>query len=98
MSFSTKITDYLKNGKCVFAIGDEDIAPIDYFKRYNSAITATSYGEIGEKLKTIVDNPELINNYAERAYNCGLEHHEKSKMDALLKETIIKCCNYKEDI
>lgn len=41
LSFSTKITDYLRSGKCIFAIGDKDIAPIDYFSRYDSAITAT---------------------------------------------------------
>lgn len=93
LSFSTKITDYLKNGKCVFAIGDDDIAPIDYFKRYDSAITATSYSEIGEKLKMLVENPDMINEYAKKAYDCGLEHHEKSKMDSILKDTIIKACN-----
>ena len=42
LSFSTKVTDYLKNGKCIFAIGDNDIAPVDYFKRYDSAVVATN--------------------------------------------------------
>ena len=43
LSFSTKITDYLKSGKCIFAVGDKDIAPIDYFNKYDSAITASTY-------------------------------------------------------
>lgn len=88
LSFSTKITDYLKNGKCIFAIGDEEIAPIDYFRRYDSAITATSYGEIGEKLQELVRNPEIIPVMAKKAYACGVEHHAKKDMNALLIKTI----------
>lgn len=88
LSFSTKITDYLKSGKCIFAVGDEKIAPIDYFNKYDSAITASSYDEIKQKLKDLVDNPKLITEYAKKGYDCGVEHHERSKMDDLLIKTI----------
>ncbi len=88
LSFSTKITDYLKNGKCIFAIGDSDIAPIDYFNRYDSAITATSYEEIETKLKWLIENPEKISEYSKRAYDCGKEHHDTSIMDKVLINTI----------
>lgn len=88
LSFSTKITDYLKNGKCIFAIGDEDISPIDYFKRYDSAITATSYEQISEKLKKIVDNTELISEYSKKAYECGKENHNAELMNKRLVDTI----------
>lgn len=88
LSFSTKITDYLKSGKCIFAIGDKEIAPIDYFQRYDSAVTATSYKEIAGKLQTLVNNPALILEYGEKAYNCGKEHHDKDKMRKVLLETI----------
>ena len=57
LSFSTKITDYLRSGKCIFAIGDKNIAPIDYFNRYDSAVTATSYEQILEKLIELVEDP-----------------------------------------
>ena len=88
LSFSTKITDYLKSGKCIFAIGDKEIAPIDYFNKYDSAITASTYDEIGQKLKELVSNPKLIAEYAKKGYDCGVEHHERSKMDKLLIKTI----------
>lgn len=88
LSFSTKITDYLKNGKCIFAIGDKEIAPIDYFNRYDSAITATSYEEIGEKLKMLVENPEIISEYSRKAFECGKENHNKDKMDKIMIDTI----------
>lgn len=88
LSFSTKITDYLKNGKCVFAIGDKDIAPIDYFNRYDSAITASSYEEIGEKLEWLIENSEKISEYSRKAYECGKENHSKEKMDKVLFDAI----------
>ena len=89
LSFSTKITDYFQSGKCIFAIGDKEIAPIDYFNRYDSAITASSYAEVYKKLNEIIDNPELINLYGKKSFNCGKENHDMSQMDKLLKNTII---------
>ncbi len=88
LSFSTKITDYLKSGRCIFAIGDKEIAPMDYFCRYDAAVTATSYEEIQTKLTHLADHPEEIGVYARKGYDCGIEHHEKEKMDRLLTETI----------
>ena len=90
LSFSTKITDYLKSGKCIFAIGDRDIAPMDYFSRYHSAVTATSYEEIGDKLQELVEHPEVIPEMARRAYDCGVEHHSREIMNDLLTDTLIK--------
>lgn len=88
LSFSTKITDYLRSGKCIFAIGDKDIAPIDYFNRYDSAVTATSYEQISEKVTELVNTPGLVLEYAKKAYNCGVEHHERRRMDSVLIHTI----------
>ncbi len=88
LSFSTKITDYLKSGKCIFAVGDKDIAPIDYFNRYDSAVTATSYEEIGEKLKVLINNENQIIEYGKKAYDCGKEHHNAELMDKTLVDTI----------
>lgn len=88
LSFSTKITDYLKSGKCIFAVGDKDIAPIDYFNRYDSAVTATSYDEIGEKLKELIDNENRIIEYSKKAYDCGKEHHNLELMNKTLVDTI----------
>ncbi len=84
LSFSTKITDYLRSGKCIFAVGGKDIAPIDYFNRYDSAVTAISYEQISEKLMDLVYNPDLVLEYAKKAYDCGVEHHERERMDRIL--------------
>lgn len=88
LSFSTKITDYLQNGKCILAIGDEEIAPIDYFRRYSSAIVATSYDEIEKRLEEIASNPELIKEMAKKAYDCGVRNHSEKEMNGLLTNVI----------
>ena len=96
LSFSTKITDYLKSGKCIFAIGDKDIAPIDYFNRYDSAITVSSYEEIIERLEQLASNHGIIYEYALKAYECGLENHEQMKTRKLLIKTICDVNSHNE--
>ena len=88
LSFSTKITDYLRSGKCIFFFFDKDIAPIDYFRRYDSAVTATSYEQIREKVTELVGTPDLVLEYAKKAYDCGVEHHERGRMNRVLIQTI----------
>ena len=50
LSFSTKIVDYLSSGKCIFAIGPGDIAPIQYFKNNRVAFVAEKEAQIEEEL------------------------------------------------
>lgn len=88
LSFSTKITDYLANGKCVFAVGRDYIAPIDYFVRNDSAIVATSDEEIITKLKILVESPELIAEYSKKAYDCAVRNHEKTMVDSRFIEAM----------
>ncbi len=90
LSFSTKITDYLKSGKCIFAVGDSQIAPIDYFRRFDSAITATTYAQIGEKLAMLAGDTSLIEAYGRKAFECGKMNHDKTKMQTKLHETIME--------
>lgn len=86
LSFSTKITDYLKSGKCIFAIGDKNIAPIDYLKKNDAAIIATSYEEILSMLKKLVNDSEIIKEYGKKSYDCGIRNHNQN----IVKETLIR--------
>ncbi len=78
LSFSTKIVDYFKRGKCIMAIGPKDIASIKYLKDNNAAIVANSVKEIDNMLRQIADKPELINELAVSAWNCGSNNHSSS--------------------
>ena len=89
LSFSTKITDYLAMGKCIFAVGDAGIAPIDYLRQENAAVTCTSYTDIPQCIAQLVSNPEIISEYAERAYKLGQKKHNAKLMDQRIKDTIL---------
>ena len=90
LSFSTKITDYLANGKCIFAVGRDYIAPVDYFVRNDSAIVATTVEQIENKLRYIVNNPSVISEYGKKAYDCAVSNHEKGMINKRFIETMQK--------
>ena len=90
LSFSTKITDYISNGKCVLPIGKDYIAPIDYFQRNDAAIIAHTNEEIFEKVKMIVENPALVDEYGEKAFSCAVRNHEKGMMTKRFISTMLK--------
>lgn len=93
LSFSTKLTDYFKNGKCIFAIGDKNIAPIIYLKENNCAIIANEYNEIKPKLEELILSPQTINIYGERAFECGRKNHNEDDIRKIFTETFIKASN-----
>lgn len=90
LSFSTKITDYLANGKCVLAIGKENIAPMDYFQRNDSAVIAHNAEEIEQQIRRTVTSPELISEYSRKAYDCAFKNHNREMMDKRFIETMCK--------
>lgn len=79
LSFSTKITDYLGSGKCIFAVGPSNIAPIEYLVDEDAAIVATSLDEIGEKMKLLC-NDDLVKQFAQKAFECGVRNHSNERI------------------
>ena len=90
LSFSTKITDYISNGKCVLAIGKDYIAPIDYFQRNDSALIAHNIEEIKARVEEIVENPMITDVYGEKAFICAVRNHEKNMMNERFIATMLK--------
>ncbi len=88
LSFSTKITDYLRSGKCILALGNEDTAPMEYFAQTGAAICVTQKDKIEEPLQMILKSPEILAEYATRAYKCGKENHDGEKIRGIVEETI----------
>ncbi len=96
LSFSTKITDYISNGKCVLAIGKEDIAPMDYFQRHDSALVAHTDEQVLWQVNRIVNTPGLIDEYGEKAFNCAMANHDKSMMTEKFVDTMLKATSVKK--
>ncbi len=76
LSFSTKLTDYFAAGKCIFAVGDADIAPMDYLRREDAALVASTEADILNHLNRLVEDPTLVDTYGRQAFACGLRNHE----------------------
>lgn len=93
LSFSTKITDYLSAGKAIFAIGNMDTAPIEYFLENKSAIVATDRNQIKEMLVILTDNPGLIKQYAISAKECAVKNHNPQTIQELFDNEIFTVLN-----
>lgn len=81
-SFSTKIVDYLSSGRCILAVGPDDAASIDYLKKNDAAIIATTEKEIYAKLDELIKDKQLITTYANKALKCGKKNHEIKKIQS----------------
>ncbi len=90
LSFSTKLTDYFRNGKCIFAIGDKDIAPMRYLQENDCAVLATSYAEIETKLAELLADERNIQNYGKKAFACGKQNHDELKIKETFKNAFIE--------
>lgn len=88
LSFSTKITDYLSSGKCIFAVGCMDTAPMQYFLDNQAAIIATTTMEMVEKFKSILKNRTLLKEYAKCACESGTKNHKKENVLKIVHESI----------
>lgn len=75
LSFSTKITDYLSTGKCIFAVGHKDTAPMEYFEENSSAITAYDEESIKSVVEHITEHPEVISETAKRGSEVAVKIH-----------------------
>lgn len=90
LSFSTKLTDYFASGKCIFAMGSENVAPIEYLKAEDAAVVVTRNEDIETRLRELCDNPQLITEYGKKAFECGKKNHSADKV---LKEFKSQMCS-----
>lgn len=89
LSFSTKITDYLKAAKPIFAVGYSDLAPMDYLKRNDAAIIAYSEKEIEDRLPLLM-NESILKEYATKARELGIKNHEESTQSKIFVDALLK--------
>lgn len=93
LSFSTKITEYFKNGRCILALGSKEIAPVDYLIKEDAAVVITDYNDIEDKLTELCSKPELVAEYGKKAFECGKKNHDAKNVLGNFKKTI---CNLAE--
>lgn len=87
-SFSTKLVDFFKLGKCIFAIGPKQVASMEHLIKNDAAVTATKKAEVYEALKKLLQEPELLAQYGGRAYECGRKYHDIKTIQSMLQEDL----------
>lgn len=90
LSFSTKLTDYFAAGKCIWAIGNADLGPIDYIKTEQAGFVSSNDSEIRAVLNQIVNHPDLVISMAKQGYQCGKRNHDYKTITSKLKSIINK--------
>lgn len=75
LSFSTKIVDYLASGKCIFAIGPGEIAPIRYFNDNEVAFVASKPDEIEKKIDEMITE-QSRQEIASRSFEFAKKEHD----------------------
>lgn len=91
-SFSTKIVDFLEMNRCIFAVGSDYCASIQYFLKNGCGAVATSRDEICKAMKTLHENRHLLENYAQQAWECGKNNHNKAKIQSMVLQDMQTAC------
>lgn len=84
VSFSTKIIDLMASSCAIMAICWEEHTGYKYLKSEDAAICIPSYDKLLPELQHICDKPEIVTEYAHKAYDCGVRNHTKSKIQGQL--------------
>lgn len=86
MSFSTKIIDCLDSGCAVMAICDKKQGGFQYLKKNDAALCISRSKDIEPMLRSIVKNPEIIQEYRRKALECGKRNHLQEKIAAGIRK------------
>lgn len=95
LSFSTKITDYLSMGKAILALGNADLAPIEYFSENSCAAVATNRKEILPALERLCDRV-VLDELSRSAVECGLKNHSAKMIRDRFNLAIESCLEERE--
>lgn len=87
-SFSTKVMDCMSSGCAVMAVCWKDHAAYQYLKKQDAAITASDRSEIRQQIQKLATAPDTVREYAEKAYRCGAEHHQRNRIQKMMKEDL----------
>lgn len=89
-SFSTKLTDLMMSTCAIMAICWEQNSGWNYVHDKDAAICLSSYDEIFPKLREIINNPQIIQTYAYKAYKCGINNHSREKIQKQIRKVFEK--------
>jgi hypothetical protein len=85
LSFSTKIVDCLASRCALMAISWKEHAGLKYLRKEDAAICVDDLSNLYNTLLELVEKPELIKIYADKAWQCGKKNHEMKEISTSIK-------------
>ena len=76
LSFSTKIPQYLAGGKCLLAVGPEEVASLRYLRDHRVGLVVTDMKLLEEELARLLGDRALRQQYAANALRIAHERHD----------------------
>lgn len=89
LSFSTKLVDYLSQGKCILSIAKRDLASMQYLADNNACLVAENKKEIRQIFSSILNDNKQIMTIANNAYELGRKKHNSSVILNRLKDSLL---------
>ena len=86
VSFSTKIIDLMASTCAILAVCWKRHCGYQYLRDNDAAFCVDNYSDILPMLQRIVENPSLVQNYAQKAYECGRKNHTREKIQKQIRE------------
>ncbi|MBA5247437.1 glycosyltransferase [Chryseobacterium sp. cx-624] len=77
VSFSTKIIDLMSSTCAILAICWDRHAGFQYLQEHDAAFCVDEVTKIEPQLLQLAMQPELITEYARKAWNCGKQNHQR---------------------
>lgn len=98
-SFSTKIIDCIFSGCAVLAFCWKQHSGWTYLKREKAALCISDGHELKVALTNLCDNPQLIEKYARKAYECGTKNHLRKAIQEMMMDDFNSVIhNYKRGV
>lgn len=97
-SISTKISEYLASGRCILAVGPEDVASIEYLKKYQLAVVVTENRTeaMCRKMQELISDPALRTVCIHNARSRAKAYHSAEKVVADVRAMIISAVECRE--
>ena len=72
----------------IIAVGPDSIASIDYLKQTGTALMLDIPESFDSVLEQVVDNPDIVKEYADKKYNYALKHHKTPTLLIMMRDLI----------
>ncbi len=90
LSFSTKIVDYLASSRPILAIGPSDLSSMNKLSDNDAAFCVTDECEPTSVIRRIAESPEILQQYAQKAWDCGSRNNRIEDVQATLLRELRK--------